>query len=139
MAVDYLASGNRIFRTKTAISLKSTGNTIIIPAQARRIIVTRLIVVPQTFSGAAVAPQMTFGTNASDYDNVYGADGFTKLVLSNDTLVNFTYQVDVADISTPEQFLEYADLTTSGLRVNITTASTATTHTAHIFVEAAIF
>lgn len=139
MALDYLASMKRVFRTKNTINLKGTGSYTIIPAQARRILVTRVMVVPQTFAGTpGVTPQMTFGTNDPDYTNVYGDDGST-LNLPNTTLVNFVYAIDMV-YTDHQQYLQYADLTSNGLRVKVTVASTNSgVHTAHVFVEGAIF
>jgi len=137
VAVDYLGSSENVYRTKTAINLKSTGTTIIIPAQARRIIVSRVAIVPITFVTAGTAPQLSIGTDSPNYQNIYD-DAAGPFTLPNTTLVNFAFMLDMIRTN-HQQYLQYADLTTNGLRVNVQAASTATTHTAHVFVWGAIF
>jgi hypothetical protein len=137
MAVDYLGSSLNVYRTKTAISLKATGSTIIIPAQARRILVERVAIVPVTFSGAGTAPQLSIGTDSPNFQNIYD-DAGGLIQVPNTTAVNFAFMVDMIRTN-HQQYLQYADLTTSGLRVNVQVASTATTHTAHVFVYGSIF
>lgn len=137
MAVDYLCSLSKWYRTKTAINLKSTGTTIIIPAQARRFICDRVAIVPVTFVTAGTAPQLSIGADSPNYQNIYDDSG-SIITLPNTTAVNFIYEVDMIRAN-HQQYLQYADLTSNGLRVNVQVASTATTHTAHVFVHGALF
>jgi hypothetical protein len=141
MALDYLSSMNRMFRTKTAINLKATGTTIIIPAQPRRFLAgSHVYVAVQTKTGTVgTLPQFSIGSDASNYQNVAG-DSVGIVTVPDTAGVNFVYPFKILDVTDVEQYLQYADLTTSGLRVNVQVASTQSgVHTAHIFVEGAIF
>jgi len=142
MAVDYLASACRKFRTKTAVSLEAAAAHVIVPAQARRILVTRFIVVPQVIGGTPDAESrcsLSLGTDASAYQNIIGDDG-NLFRPSHLTPVNFAEEYDLQLIGDHQQYVQYADLTASGLRVNIQFAGTnGFTYTAHFVVEGAIF
>lgn len=112
---------------KVTINTKVTGNTIIIDPCARFWITTDLgyrIVSSTAITSPAV---VTVGSNSgSSYDNVYGqsSSGFTP-----DGALNGIIWVPLE-----VGYVAYADLTASGLRVNVGTAAVGTSQSVEIIV-----
>jgi hypothetical protein len=129
------------FFFKSGVNMKTTGPVPILDARTGRILVHNIWIVTKTRTGSGTGATANFGTDSPDYKNIVGGDNLSAGGSANTNLTavggaNFPKRL------TPEPTGEYtslADLATNGLRINITAASTYTTETADIVVEATIF
>jgi hypothetical protein len=121
---------NKVWRESTAINLKSTGVTTVIPAQTGKLI-------PRTFfyhstlrSGAGTGAALSIGSNSATWDNLYFSiagffDGGPVQNQFIELLYNATSKFIPIDLA-------------SGLKVNVTTASTHTTDSGIFYFEGII-
>jgi hypothetical protein len=119
---------SKVFRESTAINLKSTGTTVLIPAQSGKFIPGLMKAHLVTRTGSGTGATMSIGANSATWNNLFSGTGFGGARFANEffeLLYNATSRFVPIDL-------------TSGLKANLTVASTYTTDTGIIYLEGII-
>jgi hypothetical protein len=115
------------------VNLKDAANTTytLLSARTGRFLFQRAYVVPLTQSGSGVQAELSLGSNSTTFDNIVNTDT-TYIKVASSGLNNVV--VDQYLINGSPDYMAYADLSTSGLKLRLVTQSGATTHTALIAI-----
>lgn len=119
----------KIWRESTAINLKTTGVTTIIPAQSGKFIPRTLYFHSITKTGVGTGAALTIGANSATWDNLYQSPAGFFDPKSQNEFLELLYNATSKPVP--------IDLT-SGLKVNVGTASTHTTDTGIFYFEGII-
>jgi hypothetical protein len=108
------------------VNTKATGATVIIDPCARFWVTTALGYRIVSSTGITIPAIVTVGSEATTYQNVYGSS--TSGFEPNGALTGIIW------VPLENGYISYADLTTSGLRVNVQVAATGTSQSVEIIV-----
>jgi hypothetical protein len=113
-----------------SVNAKTVANTIIVPAKTGyKFSVQQIWMACVSVSGSATKPTWSLGSNASTYNNLVGNQEALTPAVAND-------QVDILDgiAASPADF-DVLDVGTNAIRINVSVASTYTTHQIRVFIK----
>lgn len=116
------------------VNLKDALNStyVLLTARTGRFLFQSAHFATLTITGSGTSPSLTLGSNDTAYDNVVNADtGLITIFGSGGA--NFVVHPTIVSAS-GDEYMAYADLSTSGLKLKLILQAGATTHTALIAI-----